>query len=184
MVSFIPTKKKFYSNELQYQVIKFCWNSFSRKRFLKILFWGICSEQSEGFAFDKAFSWPPLHGCQDEKCVYWNISVGFVHNRIQEWDFVFRDFCCEVNCSVMTICFFEKVCYQLFSSDIPKREDVVWSIYFFHQTGFFLTKVETVKTVSNHKDICESNSDLCSHRCPMCLTIIFSMKLEWVFFLE
>lgn len=29
------------------------------------------------------------------------------------------------NSSVMTICFFEKVCYQLFSSDIPKREDVV-----------------------------------------------------------
>ena len=128
MISFIPTN---YSTKLLNSVeIPLVENVFWKYYFEEFVL-----SSRRVLPLTKPFL-DPYYMWQDEKCVCWNVSVGFVHNRIQEWDFVFRDFCCEVNCSVMTICFFEKVCYQLFSSDIPKREDVVWSIYFFHQTGF------------------------------------------------
>ena len=86
------------------------------------------------------FSWPLIGGKM--RSVYIEIlkSVGlkcvstpknwrtfkpfpFVHNCIQKWDFVFRDFRFKFNRSVVINSLFNEVCY-LFSSSIQEIEDV------------------------------------------------------------
>ena len=64
---------------------------------------------------------------------------------------------------------------------IPEREDVVWSILTIsNRLAFFslLFKLIGKCFYFHHEDIYESNSDLCSHRCPMCLKIVFFSMLE------